>query len=681
MIFPSRKLSRIGGTTLIEVLVVIVVFLVGILAIAQIFPGGIKILNRARNNSVAVALGRSAIETLKSRPDLVPEAILPVRYQLSGGVYIPIVDSTISNTEYSPMTSGIDATGLATDENRPWQLVSGPNVFRRVIGETHQITAPRWLTPATPGASDLFGCFTLLELGPPDYTNGVPLPGQFLIYGRDMYRRMAQSTSDYSGLRDYEYAVGNSDTNLIEIAFPASATASGSFRLSLTATINSSGNVFTRTYTSVPVPIATSGTGYVVVPIAAPALGLLNPGETLVNVEVNSIRVARLFKPITTATPWDPNDLFTYKYINPLVGEMIFNPALYGKYEERAGSSRQPYVARIDYDVRDWRILHEDFRISTSAPAGLPKVIKLSVPSIRTNSVPGPDGLRAPANDAYSTSPQLPNQGMEDIVGYDNTLLAGSNTTDMDNILVIDVETGAQVLESYNGKPTMKADKTNGSITFFDVDNDDTNGLTQMLGTAGGPVATNITGRVLRIYYMCREEWAVQIARNPDHYDFSYGVPGAAQFYVGGTGALGGSVTRIYFPRMDANRKVAVGKIRYVSNQGGTPHEVSLQGAEFQIKFRSGPDSITQPLPAIDLLDLDPTAVSFVQDTTSVQSMASAISDVRGVSVLAKVFFNNSAFSLGASPALNLNTGFSNWAKEWSVTTKETYLHRGDALQ
>ena len=132
---------------------------------------------------------------------------------------------------------------------------------------------------------------------------------------------------------------------------------------------------------------------------------------------------------------------------------------------------------------------------------------------------------------------------------------------------------------------------------------------------------------------------------------------------------------------MDANRKVAVGKIRYVSNQGGTPHEVSLQGAEFQIKFRSGPDSITQPLPAIDLLDLDPTAVSFVQDTTSVQSMASAISDVRGVSVLAKVFFNNSAFSLGASPALNLNTGFSNWAKEWSVTTKETYLHRGDALQ
>jgi len=679
MIFPSRKLSRIGGTTLIEVLVVIVVFLVGILAIAQIFPGGIKILNRARNNSVALAMARSALATLQSRPDSVPEAILPIRYQLILGVYTPVVDSTMSSTEYTPAASGIGQNGIVPESNRPWQLTSGPNVFRRVIGESHRITAPKWLTPGTPTGTDLFGCFSLLELGPPDHTNGVQLPGQLLIYGRDMFRRMAKGTADYVGLRDYEYGVGNSDSNLIEIAFPASATVNGNFRVSLTATINSAGNIFTRTLTSQIVSIGTSANGYIVVPVSA-IPGVLNPGETLVNVEVNSLRIARLFRETALASAWDPNEQFTYQVVNPLIGEVMFNPALYGKYEERAGTTRQPYVARIDYDVRDWRILHEDFRISTSSPAGLPKVLKLAIPSLRTNSVKGPDGISAPTHAATPPSPWYPNQGMEDIYCYNNTQYAGANTTDADNILVIDVATGAQILETYNGQKTMRIDKSNGYITLFDVDNDDTNGLSQMVGTYGGTVLTNVTGRVLRVYYMGREEWAVQIARNPDHYDFTYLAPGAGQYYVGGSGALNGSATRVYFPAMDANRKVAIGKIRYMWNDGGTPREATLNGAEFQIRYRQG-DSITQPLPSIDLLDINPNALNIVQDTASVESRAYSVSDVRGVSVLAKVFFNNGAFNLGANITTNLNTGFGNWAKEWSVTTKETYLHRGDAIQ
>ncbi|MBS1727466.1 MAG: hypothetical protein JST51_12150 [Armatimonadetes bacterium] len=674
MISPSRKLSRIGGTTLVEVLVVIVVFLVGILAIAQIFPGGIRILNRARDNSVAVGLGRSALESLKARPDLVPEAILPIQFQLISGVYTPVVDSNISNTEYSPITTGIDSTGIVQGTDRAWQLQSGPNVFRRVIGETHRLSAPEWLTPGTPTANDYFGCLAMLELGPPDFTNGAPLPGQLLIYGRDMYRRAVHETTDYEGLRDYEFAVGNEDTNLVEIAFPASATVSGNFRVSLTATINSGGNVFTRTLTSQIVTIGTSTTGYVVVPVAS-IPGVLGGGENLVNVEVNSIKIARLYREITTASAWDPNEIFTYKVINPLIGEVLFNPGLYNKYEERAGATRQPYVARIDYDVRDWRILHEDFRVSSSSPAGLPKVLKLAVPSIRTNSVNGPDGKSAPDHDSIAVPPPTPNQGMEDICFVNNTQVPGANTKDADNVLIIDVETGGQLLESYNGSPTMKIDKTNGYVTLFDIDNDDTNGLTQAIATAGGTVMTNVTGRVLRIFYMGREEWAVQIARNPSHYDFSYNIPGAAQYYVGGSSALGGLPTRIYFPPMDVNRKVSIGKVRYYN--GATAE--TLEGAEFMIKYRSG-DGMAQALPSIDLNDRV-AATNIAQDTSSPESMAYAVTDVKGVSVLAKVFYNINSFALGTDPVVNLNTGFGNWAKEWSVTTKETYLHRGDAIQ
>ena len=50
------------GTTLVEVLVVIVVFLVGILAVIQIFPKGYQILLLTRGKSVSQALARDTME-------------------------------------------------------------------------------------------------------------------------------------------------------------------------------------------------------------------------------------------------------------------------------------------------------------------------------------------------------------------------------------------------------------------------------------------------------------------------------------------------------------------------------------------------------------------------------------------------------------------------------------------
>ena len=147
MIFHSRKLNRFAGTTLIEILVVIVVFLVGILAIAQIFPGGIKIMNHSRNTAMGVALSRSELELLKSRPDLVPGEVVPIKMTLIAGVYVPVADPTWLSTEYSPAVTGINQNGIAIEAGRAWQLVSGPNTTRRVIGETHKIPAPKLLSP------------------------------------------------------------------------------------------------------------------------------------------------------------------------------------------------------------------------------------------------------------------------------------------------------------------------------------------------------------------------------------------------------------------------------------------------------------------------------------------------------------------------------------------------------
>jgi type II secretory pathway pseudopilin PulG len=676
MIFPSRKLNRFGGTTLIEVLVVIVVFLVGILAIAQIFPGGIKILNRSRNNSMAIGLLRSEQELLKSRPDVIPGEIVPIRMTLVGGVYVPIEDPTWLPTEYSPAATGIDQSGIALGTGRAWQLVSGANTTRRVIGETHKITAPKLLSPDGTSVTAPFGSLSLLEFGPIDHVGGIQLPGQLNVYGRDMYRIAANSSADYSGLRDYEYAVMNMTTSAAEIAFPA--VVPGRYRVSLTATIISAGTTFTRRINGQLISIAAAPSGFGVVAVNA-IPGVLGGGENLVGVEVDSLKIAHTFTQLAPATAFSATDLFQYKVLNGRVGELLFNPSLFGKYEERSGATRQPYVARIDYDVRDWRILHEDFRISTSNPAGLPKVLKLAVPSLRTNSVAQADGLRAPSHSVIIAGADAPNAGMEDVFVVNNTVVPGANTTDADNMLVIDVATGGQLLESFGGKPTMRVDKSNGYLTLFDIDNDDTNGLTQAIAMPDGSVVqTNVTGRLLRTYYMAREDWAIQVTRSAAHYDFTYTTPAAAQYYVGGTGLLNGSTTRIYFPAMDTNRKVSIGKIRYVTAGGA---QQTLEGAEFQVKFRKGADSITQSMPSIDLKDIDSSATSFLQDTTSPASMAYSVADVRGVSVISKAFYNNGGFALSANTLDNLNNKFSNWAKEWGVSSRETYLHRGEAIQ
>jgi type II secretory pathway pseudopilin PulG len=671
--FSNLRRRRFSGTTLVEILVVIVVFLVGILAIAQIFPGGLKILARTRNSSMALALARSQLEAHKARPDLLPEQILPISYVNNLGVYTPVDDSSRLPNEYAPPTVTIEADGIATDTGRAWQLVSGANAVRRVVGETHTIPAPRLLSPDASVVTAPFGSLVALELGPMDHNAGVPVNdvngnSRLQVYGRDMYRREIRRATDYQGIREYEFATNALETPGAEFVFPAIR--NGRYRLTATFYVNDGATTFRRQVVSYIIPIVQNPTGYSSV-LLNTLPGILNPGETLVGIEPASLRVSQLYTQIAITDAFDPNVPYTYKVLNARIGQLLFNRALFGRTEERAGAKRQPVVARIDYDVRDWRILHEDFRVTQSAPAGLSKVIKLSIPSLRTGSIAGADSRFLPSHaDVLNAGQDRPNAGMEDVYVVSNNQVADSNTTDADHFLVIDQETGGQLIERFNNRPTFNINKSSGNLTLFDVDSDDTTGLTQRIALHDGTTqAVNVTGRALRVFYMGKDEWAVQTTRSAARFAVTNTVPLTAQFYVGGTSALGGLSTRIYFPRMDANRKVSVGRIRYIS--GGV--ERVLQGTEFQARFNAG-DAISTPLPSIDLRDVDPAASSILDG-------AFGVDDVRGVSMITKVFFNNATFALKPDTALNLNTGFNFWAREWNVTSKETYLHRGESIR
>lgn len=204
--FQARRNTR--GTSLVEVLVVIVIFLTGILAVVQIFPGGFRVLNTTRNNAIATQLGRSEMERLKAHADQLPEAILPVSYVSLGPGLVRIdVDSTRDTNDIGPAggVTDLEADGDAIDGGAnvlaKWQYVTGANVLRRVIGEGRRVPAP------TTGLNIPTASRMVLEFGPvlldPAYQN------TFLVYGNDMVG--IDGLPGTAGVLPYQFFLNNGD--------------------------------------------------------------------------------------------------------------------------------------------------------------------------------------------------------------------------------------------------------------------------------------------------------------------------------------------------------------------------------------------------------------------------------------------------------------------------------------
>lgn len=150
------------GTTLIEVLVVIVVFAVGILAVMQVFPGGLRIMADQRDRSVAQQLGKSALQREDGKTEGFPEQILAVSLAASGGVV-----TMTPNPNQKPDVTGIGVQGITVDQGGMvanatgniglWEYITGPNIFRRIVNEGHRIPSPRQIDPNSATPQKTFG--------------------------------------------------------------------------------------------------------------------------------------------------------------------------------------------------------------------------------------------------------------------------------------------------------------------------------------------------------------------------------------------------------------------------------------------------------------------------------------------------------------------------------------------
>lgn len=615
--------TRRAGTSLIELLVVIVVFLVGILAMLQIFPGGLRILQNTRNMSVARQLASAEMERVVSRALYLPDAIVGVQY-VPGASWVDIVavDNT-SSEELSYTGTELTANGeVIRDGNNVgrWDLLNASNRIRRIVAEGGPVPAPRQV------GGD-FGGLMLVNFAPISYDPSYPTLLQ--IYGNDMSKR--EGTPGFR-IRPWDYYLEDVEEPTARIYLPRDTTVLRRYRLAMSAWIANGGSTSRRTIIDATIDVPPDPTGGAV-GFDLSAYAALQAGETFVGAEWDSIEVARAYLPVATFTNGQP---YEYRVLDARLGVLLFNPAGYD-YKERRGNRQIPLVARVNYDVFDWRIIRDEFRITNLAPYQQ----RLQLGNLKVQGNQRPDGQ------IYS--------------GLDVLVSDGTGGTETRDLLLLDLETGGVYLpDSY------RVDKSVGLITCIDVA-PGTPGMQMNLVLPGqaAPTTVNAFGRAVRALYQANLEWSVQVMKAPARFHQTYSPPSTAQYYVGGSGLAGGNVRRIYFPLADVGRKVVIGEIWY-RDGGGNLH--SMRDQDFVIQ-----NAPLDPFgPYIDISNVDPNAASF-----DFATYGYAVRRVKGASVAVRVLWNPSFFGLTADTAENQRR-FEQWSRDWRRTSVETFLPQGE---
>lgn len=614
--------TRRAGTSLVELLVVIVVFLVGILAMLQIFPGGFRLLKQTSQMRTATALARAESERLKAKSDSLPEMILPVYYVLGASTVSIVADTSHTADHLSHDGEGMSQIGHVISGGNDiglWEYLVGANRIRRIVGEGGPVPAPRQV-----GAE--FGGLMILSFAPIAFDPSYPQLLQ--VYGNDMVKR--EGVPGFR-VRPWEYFLEDVEEPTARIYLPRGTTRDRLYRLTMSAWIQNGGTTSRRTIVDALITVPFDALGGAVA-FDLSNYAALQPGETFVGVEWDSVRVARAFERVGAFTAGEP---YEYKLLDNRLGTVLFNPAGHGYQETRPGR-RVPLVARVNYDVFDWRIIRDEFRITNFVPFQQ----RLQLGNLKVKGMAKADG--------------------QPYGGLDVLVANGSGGTETRDLLLVDQETGGVYTpDSYT------VDKSIGLITYIDT-NAGAAGLQMRLILPGQASSVEVTapGRAVRALYEANGEWSVQVMKAASQYTVTFAPPSVGQYYVGTSSASGGSPTRVYFPLIDVGRKITIGELWY-RNTGG------------QLKVLRDQDFLIQntpldPLgPYVDITSVDPNAGAF--DFTNGYS----VRRVKGASTAVRVLWNPDYFALTANASDN-NNRFEQWTRGWRKTTVETFLQRGE---
>lgn len=709
------RTNRRSGTTLIEILVVIVVFLVGILAIVQVFPPGLNVLRTTRNNTIASQLGSAEMGRIQGESGQTAEMIVPVQYQwTSNGVRITIDTNRLTNDlmpakDPGPLPGRISRSGdvlVGANSLGNWSRVSGANLFNRVIGESKPVPAPQKVPGLPPGQN--FGGIFNMTFAPayyfPDSSGLIGEDGVVQVYGNDMAKRYGDRNYNIPNpdgrFREGEYyfvAAEDTDANYFtnEDQIWVAPNKFRKYRIALSFAYNNSGRtdqfdviVQANLDPANPPSFAMMVGNYWVISlpqiISLPDIYGNASQFTQANylyAEPDSVRMQRIYQEVPAAQSFDANDPFEYKVIGHgnandgyCLGTILFNPAGFDYRVRSSTGNNEILLARVDYTVLDWRLLKDDFRVpkpESVSGALLPKDVKLTLNGLKAIGTEGPDGNQF-------TGLGLPTPSFLSIV----------SPFKPDDVVVEDLDTGGVILGNrlndpnapgYPQFPTSawSVEKSTGVLTFHDVDGNPANGLSAYVCfPTGDPVnpwtpqqlVPDMTNRSVRVIYMGKNEWSVQPFKAARSYRIS-GYLGAngmgpGECFVGGTldsgGAPVGQAHRIYFAPFDLGQKVIVGEM-WTSLNGSAPD--ALYDQEFQIV---GIENINgRDLAYADIWDKTPTGTLFDW------SQGYSVRRVRGASLRVRVMWNPASFRLDTDPVKNYSE-LEVWMRNWRKTENES---------
>jgi len=725
----KRRNNLVAGTSLIELLVVIVVFLIGILAIAQIFPGGFKILSVTRAETVANGLAHSEMDRLRVFANGLPEQIVPVTYSVNSGNLVENI-TDISPNEFGPAGNSIqlssgqpstwglfnssgaplstwDVFGGAVDLG-PWQLLSGANNIRHVVGEGSQVPAPRLYNPpptsGSPVAPSINGCLLKLQFAPilplanPPYLPAAStLQPTVSVYGNDLQKNIGppagqlfNTTGSIASppatngefvvapyaVPTYNYYWDDSTPSAPFLYVPVNGAnvtgqAQPRYRVTFAAQINTGTSIVGRTVVlpslTIPntstAPSAINETCYCALSMAQ----FVNSGESLISIDYNSVRVARDYDDITKAfftgspTPQTfdstvnpdgtPRNPYQYIVVNSSLGLILVNPAAYGYIQQSIGGSAVALQARVDYDIYDWRVLKEDFRL----PETTPFQYQLKLTNIKHQF----------GAEADSTS----------FAGIPSGGAANAQTS----VLILDEDTGGLVAST-----AFTVNYHTGILTFTGM-NGATIPETFLVPPPGTPLpipATtpwvqvtnpspqNANQHTFRVYYMGVGEWATQVTKGAANYlQVSAAPPMPGQFFVApaavNTGPASSSTCNnqlnINFARVDVGQTVSFDELWYQRTDGTLQ---CARGQSAQVKLVGG-------VPLVLISDIDPLAKG------ADFSNGYAARGVKGTSILVREFWNPNSLNFSNKSGANNLTPFNQWENGWRVISTQAILDKG----
>jgi type II secretory pathway pseudopilin PulG len=460
----TRARQPAGGFTLVEVLIAVILLTIGIFAALRIFPGGLDAIQMNRNRMLAARLAQEEVSRWKLRSDSVPDAIVASTSRWVSSMYVlefPV--------DYDPRD-------LRADQRQPLWLPISASLPRTILGESARIGQAPWRFEAAnqdlavlPIVSLGFSPIVHLHEGAP----GADLANSAYADPLIVYSERYQRTLDVQVLARPPVSMDSGryyvDYENATLSFDHMQDRSRTFRVQYSwyesDPANPTGPVRMRQWLeNIEVP---AGADTAASPITLAAASRTGFQGVLWGSESVHLAFRRVPGPNNIQWP----DQF---WIGAVDGQVREDPLAGGRSDLVLAflASNAGKKIKVDYRVRDWTILREEFNIPSS------RRVKLAITHDKDL--------------AYTNPPRQRNA-----LRIDEDVSAA--------VMALDMETG----ERFLGGNWAERDPEAAPPGLFRVDF--TNGL------AFFPPKS--VGRSYRILYRAEDDWTVQVMKPAREYE------------------------------------------------------------------------------------------------------------------------------------------------------------------